>query len=76
MHVNTNYSYILGMGAWQASDTTPMTHRVTRNEAERWEENRADREEKARVLREQLIHEFESKGLSVPEVLQQHPSKR
>ncbi len=75
MHMHTT-SYILRLGACKTSDTTPMTHRVTRNEAERWEENRVDREEKARVLREQLIHEFESKGLPVPEVLQQHPSRR
>jgi hypothetical protein len=54
----------------------PCSYRVTRNEAERWEENRAEREEKAGILRQQLIREFESKGLPVPEVLQKRPSQK
>jgi hypothetical protein len=39
---------------------------VTRTEAERWLDNKEERDQKVEELREQVIKQFEQKGLEVP----------
>lgn len=43
---------------------------VTQTEAERWEQNRQEREARARLFKESVIAQYKQRGLEPPAVLQ------
>lgn len=56
---------------WTTSHLPPP-RRVTRNEAERYEENRAEREERLKLIRSEVIRQFKEKGAELPPGLREH----